>query len=231
MARKVTKENEGFYKVLPRRLRELMAEHDGTHDDLAAILGVQRQTVTNYCNGVSSPTWESLVSIADYFDTSVDYLLGRTEAREPERADIRAICDYTGLSEKAVENLHSESHDKEVISAWNRFLGTDWTRLHRVGWHLAKAISFYRKDYVQKRSSRCIKPLISYFPEEMQADVGKYLAEWGGEPLDGMQAADYYASQAASEVKSLVMEAALGKAAFWGVRANNEYSDIEIYEE
>ncbi len=105
MPRVIKKESDGFNKALPKRLRELMKERDGTHDELASVLGVQRQTVTNYCNGVSAPTWESLVLIADFFNVSVDYLLGRTDARGLNRPDIRAACDYTGLSEEAVNRL------------------------------------------------------------------------------------------------------------------------------
>lgn len=231
MARRITKESEGFYKVLPRRLRNLMSEREGTHDDLAAILGVQRQTVTNYCNGISSPSLENLVLIADYFNTSVDYLLGRTEAKQQDRPDLRAICDYTGLSEQAVENLHTESFDKESISAISRFLGTDDLQLHHFAWLLSKSISLYRKNYVERRSSKIVPTFESFFPDELQPMIHDCLESWGGEALNSALAADYYAMRTADIVKDMALEAALGRLAALNVRTKNEYNDIEIFGE
>ena len=49
-----------------------------TRDGLASYLGVSPQMVSQYLNGKSSPSHVILIKIADYFNVSVDYLLGRT---------------------------------------------------------------------------------------------------------------------------------------------------------
>lgn len=42
-------------------------------------LKVSRYTVYSYEKGKTDPTLDSLVILADYFDVTLDYLLGRTD--------------------------------------------------------------------------------------------------------------------------------------------------------
>lgn len=58
------------------RLRELRGEKGITQKELARVLNVCPQTVGYYENSVNMPTPEMLIKIADYFDVTVDYLLG-----------------------------------------------------------------------------------------------------------------------------------------------------------
>lgn len=91
------------------RLRFLMNGHPSTTQaQLAEITGKTRQTISQYANGISEPGYNTLVKIAVHFHVSIDYLLGRTDTRSPD-ADIKAVCEFTGLSEKAVMNLKSFS--------------------------------------------------------------------------------------------------------------------------
>lgn len=95
------KANSSFAKVL----RSLMAElPTTTQAQLAEVTGRSRQTVAQYVSGVSEPGFDVLVTIADYFKVSVDYLLGRSHHKT---VDIRtqAICDATGLNEKSISLL------------------------------------------------------------------------------------------------------------------------------
>lgn len=52
--------------------------------------GISRSTLNNIENGVE-PTLETLLKIAEYFDTTVDYLLGRTQIPAPEYKDIDSL--------------------------------------------------------------------------------------------------------------------------------------------
>ena len=52
--------------------------------------GISRSTLNNIENGVE-PTLETLLKIADYFDTTVDYLLGRTQIVAPEYKDVDSL--------------------------------------------------------------------------------------------------------------------------------------------
>lgn len=46
---------------------------------MADILGISQPSYIRYENDTSEPTQETLVKIADTFDVSVDYLLGRSD--------------------------------------------------------------------------------------------------------------------------------------------------------
>lgn len=48
-------------------------------------MGISRYAVYTYENGKAFPTVEGLLALAEYFDVSTDYLLGRTEVREVAR--------------------------------------------------------------------------------------------------------------------------------------------------
>ena len=64
----------------PSRLRELRAQKKLRQKDLAAQLGVAQTTVANYEQGSRFPGEKTLERIADFFDVSLDYLLGRAES-------------------------------------------------------------------------------------------------------------------------------------------------------
>lgn len=65
-------------EIFQKRLRELRIQNQMTQRDIAQKLNMTQPSYIRYENGKSEPTLECLVKIADTFDVSVDYLLGRT---------------------------------------------------------------------------------------------------------------------------------------------------------
>lgn len=61
-------------------LAELRQDKKLTQKQLAKIIYVTPGTICNYENNVRYPDVEKLVALADYFDVTVDYLLGRSNA-------------------------------------------------------------------------------------------------------------------------------------------------------
>lgn len=61
-----------------QNLKNLREDHDIRQKTLAAYLGVSQNTYSQYENGIISISPEMLIRLGDYFDVSVDYLLGRT---------------------------------------------------------------------------------------------------------------------------------------------------------
>ena len=47
--------------------------------ELADVLGVKQNTVSEYEHNVRQPNYDLLVQIADFFDVTTDYLLGRND--------------------------------------------------------------------------------------------------------------------------------------------------------
>ena len=69
-------EGENARKPFPTALRTLMADRNISQKDLADHLGKSRQAISLYYIGESAPDLEALVKIAQFFNTSTDYLLG-----------------------------------------------------------------------------------------------------------------------------------------------------------
>jgi predicted transcriptional regulator len=67
------------FKVI---LAMLMNEFNMDQKELANKTGLTQATISRYTLGKAIPTGENLGIIADVFDVSVDYLLGRTNIRE-----------------------------------------------------------------------------------------------------------------------------------------------------
>ncbi len=104
-------------RPFPSRLRRIMQEHGTTQKDLAAAIKKQPQTVSLYVTGQSAPDVDTLRAIADYYNVSADWLLGRPHSTKTLNADVASVCLYTGLSEKAVQTLHdSMDSDKELAA-------------------------------------------------------------------------------------------------------------------
>ncbi|MBR4578807.1 MAG: helix-turn-helix transcriptional regulator [Oscillospiraceae bacterium] len=124
--------------VLPQKLSTLLC----TSEDVKALakhLNCSVQAINQYKNGTSFPKTENLVKIAQFFNCSLDWLIDLSPTKNPD-AEIKAICDYTGLSEIAIENLHCEAKDKQCIEALNFLLGSSYDDLHRMDWFLYMAI-------------------------------------------------------------------------------------------
>lgn len=59
-------------------IRNLREDHDYKQRELAQILNISQNTYSQYENGVIELTAENLMKLADFYDVSIDYLLGRT---------------------------------------------------------------------------------------------------------------------------------------------------------
>lgn len=106
MPRKRKEQPDNFNKAFPTVMRKLMSQKGTTQNELADYLQKTRQSVSYYCDGSSSPDWETIVKIANFFDVSIDYLLGTSETQTKD-VDIQSIVKRTGLSEKSLAYLSS----------------------------------------------------------------------------------------------------------------------------
>ncbi len=77
---------------------------------MADFLGITRQAYSKYENGQSEPDIETINKLADFFDVTTDYLLGRvddpdtyaTKEKFLEEADKKGL-DYSGLTDEEIE--------------------------------------------------------------------------------------------------------------------------------
>ena len=64
--------------------------------EFAKAMGVSKQCVSNWENDNVMPSIEMLIKIADFFNVTTDYILGRNE---------RTYIDVTGLSDEQISHI------------------------------------------------------------------------------------------------------------------------------
>ena len=65
------------------RLRDLREDHDLMQKEIAAVLGIDQRVYSNYETGKREIPTHLLIALADYYKTSTDYILGRTDTIKP----------------------------------------------------------------------------------------------------------------------------------------------------
>ena len=65
------------------RLKDLREDADLSQTELGKSIGIPQRTYSYYENGKRMIPPEVLSRLADFYHTSVDYLLGRTDQKEP----------------------------------------------------------------------------------------------------------------------------------------------------
>ena len=64
-------------------LKSLRQSKNVTQKQLAADIGASERGIQHYEIGERKPAYDMLIALADYFDVSLDYLVGRSDS--PER--------------------------------------------------------------------------------------------------------------------------------------------------
>lgn len=96
---------------LKERLRELRGVK--TQKQCAAELKVKLENYNKWENGIA-PNFETLCNLADYFQVSTDYLLGRSDCKKPEN---ETASKDLGLSEEAIFKMQSLQLTKKIHAA------------------------------------------------------------------------------------------------------------------
>lgn len=97
--------------VFGELLAELRQDKGLTQKQLGKVLSVSTGTISNYENGVHYPDLEKLVILADYFQVSTDYLLGRKGYfLSVQQVQSRQIRDE--LLEQLIQNISLLSEER-----------------------------------------------------------------------------------------------------------------------
>ena len=100
--------------MIGQRIRDLRKQRKMSQTELANILHVSQQTVTAWETGKAEPSSSAVANLADYFNVTTDYLLGRPEEKKDDG------IDHTAL-EKAIDEARSfdgkpmSDHDREIV--------------------------------------------------------------------------------------------------------------------
>lgn len=84
--------------MVAERVKYLREQKGLTQADLAKQLGITRSSVNAWEMGISVPSTQYIVEIANLFKVSTDYILG---------VDSSASINIAGLTEKDIQIVHS----------------------------------------------------------------------------------------------------------------------------
>lgn len=92
---------------MKNRIKDLREDANMRQIDLADAVGIDQRTISNYETGKTYPDSFALIKIADYFNVSIDYLVGRTDY------NVYASKEQNDLLKKIrsdVDKLHEAIH-------------------------------------------------------------------------------------------------------------------------
>lgn len=68
-----------------QRIQDLRIDSDLSQKKIGEILHISQRSYSHYETGSRNIPIEMLIRLADYYDTTIDYLVGRTDNKEPIR--------------------------------------------------------------------------------------------------------------------------------------------------
>lgn len=95
--------NSSARETFARRLAELMRENGTKQKELADLLNLKPQTVSQYTTGRTAPDYDTLCTIAGYYGVTLDWLLGMSEFPRRDLAEMTA--EDMGLTQKAASGI------------------------------------------------------------------------------------------------------------------------------
>lgn len=98
---------------LPERLKALRYEYNETQQSIADMLCIKRPTYTAYEKGGILPPYDKIKKLAEHFNVSVEYLMGESNFRKPEKRKGPAQVDLLDIN-NAVRLLLDELADKSA---------------------------------------------------------------------------------------------------------------------
>lgn len=94
------------------RLKELRNQKNMTQDELGKVLNVSGKTIGTWERDSRQPNIETINALANYFNVSTDYLLGRRENSKTKNDDKQV--DLTGIGQKEDEEKIFSYEGKEI---------------------------------------------------------------------------------------------------------------------
>ena len=70
-------------ELLQRRLKDLREDHDKSQEEIGTLLKTTQQQYYKYEKGIQELPTRHLITLAKYYGTSADYILGLTNIMKP----------------------------------------------------------------------------------------------------------------------------------------------------
>lgn len=169
-------------QIVCDRIKSLREQKGITQDKLSNILNVSRTVIGHYETDRVPPI-DKLISIANYFETSIDYLLGRTDISKLDVTN-QKIGKKTGLNDKSIEILENIKNTDMIktinylIEQEEMFLLNGFSPITQKGItqdEYNKAFEKAQESYeqeVKKVDTNCI-PILSNIHNYLKAEITK----------------------------------------------------------
>ena len=94
---------------MQNRIRELRKQRGMTMKELGKVIGVAESTVSQYELGRRQPDNETLLTLGEFFEVSVDYLLGGVSYPDPRLKELAEKSEF----QKKLDNLSRDMSEDE----------------------------------------------------------------------------------------------------------------------
>lgn len=99
--------------MFKERLKELRNQAGLTQKEIANKFNTSQQSYAKWENGKTNPSQKSLEKLAEFFNVSIDYLIGKSNIKHPESDIDKAIDKSVAYNGKPITN-----NDRETIKAF-----------------------------------------------------------------------------------------------------------------
>ncbi len=111
---------------LPERLKELMEEAEIGTPELARNIGLDHSEISKFLRGDRVPSTATLVTLADFFNCTTDYIIGYSDVldertfkkRPPFSEQLSFLLDYFKISKYKLEK--GTNLAEEVVNRWHK---------------------------------------------------------------------------------------------------------------
>ena len=101
--------------MLEERLKTLRESNEKSQLEVCTALNIEQSTLANYESGRRTPEIDILIKLAEYYNCSVDYLLG-LENKKNDKANENKIL----IIDSEMKKVLSDSYDK--LNSDNRYI-------------------------------------------------------------------------------------------------------------
>lgn len=117
---------------LKTNLRKFRIEKGLSQAQLAKILNVAQNTVSNWEKGIREPDLKTTQVLADFFDVSVDYLLGRPDKKTSQKVSDSPLSPHDEETTALLEQLHKRPEMKVLFSVSKKATKEDIERAVKI---------------------------------------------------------------------------------------------------
>lgn len=96
-------------------LRELREDHDYSQKDIAAVLGISQQHYSKYETEEYELPLRHFITLAEYYDVSADYLIGRCSYDEKNSLEMTYITRDCTCEKLLNDTLSLSEHGRKAI--------------------------------------------------------------------------------------------------------------------